>query len=53
MKIKMGIMEKVQLTYKQSLTGRVFFSKGQKKDLGVSTVVGAVKLARLRKGSGC
>jgi len=31
----------------------VIFLKCQTKDLGVSTVVGAVKLVRLQKGSGC
>ena len=50
---KLRIMYKVQLTYKQSLRGVGIFSKGQKKYLGVLTVVGAVKLVRLRKGSGC
>ena len=46
-------MEKVQLADKKSLTGVGFFSKGQKKDLGVLAVVGAVKLVWLQRGSGC
>ena len=50
---KLSIMEKVQLTHEQILRGVGFCSKGQKKDLGVWTAVGAAKLVRLRKGSGC
>ena len=48
---KIGIMEKVQLTYEDSLTGFGLFSKGKKKDFGVSTVVGAVKLVWLQRRS--
>ena len=50
---KLEIMEKIQLKYIKSLEGVDFFPKGQKKDLGVSTVVRAVKLVQLRKESGC
>ena len=50
---KMGIMYNVPLTYKKSLTGVGCCSKCQKKDLGVSAVVGEGKLVRLQKGSGC
>ena len=48
-----NVMDKVQLNHKQSLEGGGIFSNIQKKDLGVQAVIGAGKLVRLQKGSGC